>query len=259
MHNRPLSKQFADAVECRKRSNRAFSLIECMISLLLSSWLCILIIQHIGIAQHNTQKNQQTVGSSYDKAMLSDLLRHRIQQAGFTPCRTIHHLSHTEPLQAIQIGHDPQPTLRISRMEEKYSGILEVRSPTSLIATSNTTLHNQDKVLIVDCFHAEQNQISGIRHFTNYTHITLQHPLQKNYLAPTYIGKWLTETFYLAQDKQGNHTLYYQSSQDHPEVLNQNIAAWRIHQRSSLSGKIVTIFFTMRDTLTWKLQSTIRA
>lgn len=239
--------------------NRGFSLIECIISILLSSWLCSLIIQHMHIAQYSTHKNYQVISLGYDKAMLSDLLRESIQQAGFTPCRTLTYLSHTQRLQTIKLERTQQPKLHISRMEDNYASILEILSPTHLRITNSSSFLRQDHVLIADCAHAEKNQIIGMRHFSHYTDIHLQNPLQFDYLSPTFIGKWRTETFSLSDDQQGNQTFYYQVNDAHPEVLSKNISAWQIKTSLIPPSQIITILFTMRDNLSWDLQSIIRA
>tara|TARA_Y100000588_G_scaffold294919_1_gene314969 strand:- start:12 stop:746 length:735 start_codon:yes stop_codon:yes gene_type:complete len=192
---------------------QGFSLSELLISLLLSSLITIAIVNHYISCKKQAVETQKRVDTHFDVQMVIDLMRDSIRHAGFTPCLNLNHLETTtkdkkiNPLTAIKINPE-KTSLTINRMSELFDCVVEQFSTTDLF-TREQIIRPKQKVLIADCYHAEINEISRIKHQGQGLLIQLKKPLKHSYQSPAYIGEWVQERFFIPGDDY-KKALFYQ-------------------------------------------------
>lgn len=195
-------------------SEQGISLVELMVSLLLSGLIMSLLIQ-----QYLTIKRQylyagQELEKSAELMLVSELLRDSTRRAGFTPCANISHLISLDRqtgksrLSGIITGVQSVEFLRMSESFSPVSGYHT--NPLQVAAASG--FQAGEEVLIADCFHAEVGRIKRVRKMQQQLLITLEQPLYFEYSQPVYLGAWLRERFFIR-----NKALFYKS--DHAEEL----------------------------------------
>jgi len=189
------------------------SLVELMVALLLSSFLCALLIQQYLISKRHYLDVQKTLSQSSELVWITELLRNSIRHAGFTPCANINqlqgvdHRSQSPIPQAIALDE-----LNITRMSTDFSPVIRQQFD-KVSVTNNTRFKVGQLVLVSDCFHAEIEHISAISHGGNEAILHLSAPLTFVYQSPIFVGEWLEERFFIRKNTQGEKALYYQQQQ----------------------------------------------
>jgi type II secretory pathway pseudopilin PulG len=246
----------------RKRTQQAgFGLVEMMLSLLLSGILIALITQHYLSLQQQSKQTNQTISIHYHQTQISELLRTSIQQAGFSPCLSIPWLAgedearHALPA-PIEINNDKNHALQISRMSEDFSIVKQLLTSQTLLVEPDVTFRNDEKILIADCFHAEVKTIQKAQHQRGVWHITLTTPLHAHYQSPIYLGEWLLERYYIAQNSHGETVLYYQTNR--PEAISNNIQSMSVHLVKHNTITLVLIDFLLPQNQHWQLNTATR-
>lgn len=192
--------------------HQGFSLPELLISLLLSSLLIIVIVNHYISCKKQAVETRKRVEAHFDVQMVIDSMRDSIRRAGFTPCLNLSQLETTAKdrkniqLTAIHINPEKK-SLTINRMSESFDYIVEQFSNTKLL-TGEQIIISKQKVLIADCYHAEINEVSRIKRLGQGLLIHFKKPLTHSYESPIYIGEWIHERFYISQRSNKNALFY---------------------------------------------------
>ena len=193
------------------KKQQGFGLPEVMISLLLSSFIMIALMNHyISTKQHYVYL-QSAMDDAMELQWVVDFMRDSIRQAGFTPCLSINNLAtydHRDGhahLSAIEVGEE----LHVNRMSTYFNEMLDGFSSSQLLLTSNTAIHKDRPILIADCYHAEVQRIVNVSNTTNGQIVTLASPLTFTYKHPVYVGEWMQERFFV----RASRGLFYQRAQ----------------------------------------------
>lgn len=232
-------------------SQKGAGLTEMMIGLFLASLIMTALMNHYICVKRHYVHLQAAMDDAMELQLASDVLRNSIRQSGFTPCLRIDHLisldhrSGHENIVAFETGSE----LSINRMNPYFDSVLNIVSPTQVVATHENTIHAARAILIADCYHAEVILVTEINHRPTEQVITLNNPLIFTYQPPVYIGEWLHERYFIGP--QGG--LFYK--QNHAEELTSVI--------TSMSAKYdkthIHLSLGMNDGRTIKLETKIRA
>lgn len=230
---------------------RGFGLIELCIGLALTTGLMILLVEHV----RHTRVQYERIETSMDESMtlqwVSDLIRHSVQSAGFTPCLRLDHLMSQQngrnfsPLDVIP---SPHARLTIRRMDEEVVRVLAIPSPLRVLVASSHFRLNRP-VLIADCYHAEIHTLEAIQSTPSGSLLRLKTPLQFRYDSTAYVGEWVVESFFIR-----NAALYYQQTRvdaltrrivDFDATLSEQHHQLFLNMRLKLQGGHVGLLDTM--------------
>lgn len=206
-----------------KAYQQGIGLPELIISLLLTSFIMVILMQHYLHVKHHYHRIKTSLEQTIDLLLVTDLMRNSIRRAGFTPCLGLEQLVTVDSrdvqrhLRAVEMGTKAQSWVRISRMSEYFDSVFEVVNATHLLTTSYQSIYPNQSVLIADCYHAEVQTVKQIRHGPNGRIVIIDNPLIFTYKKPIYLGEWLDETYAIRQGENNNNSLFYQRY--HPEEL----------------------------------------
>ncbi len=193
------------------RKSHGFSLIEVAVSLFAASLLITLIMQQFLLSKRQYTLMQSRLEQTFELAELSELIRHSIRQAGFTPCSGISSLQTIDKRNGktlTALGKEKE--LKINRMSEHFSTVLKQVDPNQFLVKTDRSYEKDQPVLIADCYHAEVQEIMQARRTSEGTIINLKKPLEFQYESPIYFGEWIEESFFIKKNNQGNNALFYQ-------------------------------------------------
>lgn len=200
---------------------KGMGLPEFLVAMALSGFiLALLIRQDVQMTQQHQQVQTQ-LEQEVDFLLIADMLRHSIQQAGFTPCLAIHHLktydqrNAAHPLTALHLTE--KDNIQINRMSDAFDTLLQQVDSTTLLVTRTHALHKGQLVLIADCSHAEVQTVMRVMRTASGQQITFTTPLAFVYHNPAYLGEWLEKVYRVSKNKSGQKRLYYQDN--HAEAL----------------------------------------
>ena len=231
-------------------STRGFGLVELSISLLLSTMIMMLLVQQVIHIRRQYQQVETFIDESMGLAWASDLIRHSIRSAGFTPCLRLDHLTTAahQNFSPIEVSNSPNASITIRRMDERVARVLEQRS-TSVLRVEPIPFQLKKTVLIADCKHAEVHELEKIKSTSSGMILTLKAPLRFTYEAPVYVGEWVVETFFIKKS-----ALYYKNARvdalarcihDFDVKLSANQDKKLIQLRLTLDGGRVGVLDTM--------------
>lgn len=197
---------------------QGFGLLECLIGTMLAlTILTILLHQYVHI-KFQTELAKQAMQTESRLHTVLELLKSSGHQAGFTPCLPIGELQSFDHrngygLQAIRIDKLSNSKLILQRMTHFIPAFAHSQANHfTLNALWKSKSHNP--VIIADCQHAEvldnyQIKAQSIQFF---------HTLKYNYHPPIYIGQWLSESFWIKPNLNGQPALFYQAHQQAEEL-----------------------------------------
>ena len=195
--------------------------------------------------------------------LVTDLVRDSARRAGFTPCLGIDHLvtvdqrGQQKGLVAIEVGRSEEPLLRINRMNEHFDTVLQIISSTRLITTSIQPLHRQQSILIADCYHAEAQKISRVKHTAAGQIITLSNALAFNYHAPIYLGEWLEEIYFTRSHLHKESSLFYYLQ--HAEELTTAVHTLSVNADKHQGRTLLRVIFGLDNAGKLELETMVRA
>ncbi len=206
---------------CTVKQLEGFSLIELLLSLLVLMLLTVIIMQYYCTHSQNYIKTKKSFNNFYDVVMIIEQMRASIRSAGFTPCVASNLLlsNDCELSLPIQIINNNQQRLRISRMDNNFTIVTSVLANNNIELDDSLDLHAHDLILITDCMHGELHTIQEVTN--NSKQLLLNKTLFFDYVAPIYIGKWITEDFFIQSTKSKHQALYYKYHK--AEILSSNI------------------------------------
>lgn len=197
--------------------HQGVGLVELMISLFLSSLLLSSLMQQYLHCKKTYQEAQAKLEKAYDVLIVSELIRHTTRLAGFSPCRSINQLQVNDRreqstyLAAVRVSEGKHPALIVSRMSETFASVVSQLSPNQLLLDSHLPLKPNHPLIIADCFHAEIHDLLSIKQSHQGWLVTLKQPLGFNFIPPFYLGEWVEEHFFIANNTQGNSALFYKT------------------------------------------------
>jgi len=237
------------------------SLVELMISVLLSSFLVILATQQYLICKRQSFHVHALLEQDFELQLVNDLLRDSVRRAGFTPCLNVNSLNILDQRNG-RIGIDAIETnkkhdrLQIRRMNEDFTEVIKPLSQNLLLAKSDLHFEPQQVILIADCYHGEIQQIDYARKTNNGTILKLNHHLAFNYSEPIYLGEWIEESFFVQTNRQGKRALYYR--QKHAEELTERIDKISIELTTHQSKTLVNVAWGMDQSETLQISTRVR-
>ncbi len=240
---------------------QGIGLSELLLALFLASlMMTALMRQYLSMKQHY-HHIQTELEESIELTLVTELLRDSIRKAGFTPClgieklTTVDNRNDTKALIAIETGVEKQSLLHINRMSEHFDTVLQPISPTELLITDREPLNRYQSLLIADCYHAEVQTISHVRHTAEGRVVALSKPLVFVYQPPIYTGKWLEETYSILHH-QSNGSLFYRLQ--HNEELTPAIHALSAHLNKRENQTLLTIILGLEKGRVLRLETMVR-
>lgn len=197
---------------------QGFGLLECLIGTMLAlTMLSILLQQYVQI-KFQTELARQAMQTESRVDRVLELLKNSGHQAGFTPCLPIGDLQSFDHrngrnLQAIRIDKLGNSKLILQRMTH-FIPALAHRQANHFTLNASWKSKSHNPVIIADCQHAEvldQYQIKA-------QSIQFFHTLKYIYHPPIYIGEWLSESFWVKPNLNGQPALFYQAHQQAEEL-----------------------------------------
>jgi hypothetical protein len=189
---------------------KGFSLAEIIISLFLSSVILLLLLRYYVSIKQQFIHVQSVIEAEADLAWITDLIRSKINQAGFTPCGNIKYLHSQNNSQTkqqlidVKMQNFPVARLDLYHMSEPVIKIKQILDPTHLLLDSYADL-KENTVLIADCHFAETQVIKQ----QSKQIVTLSQSLIFNYHDPIYVGVWEHDAFFV----KNNAMLIHESKQ----------------------------------------------
>ena len=203
---------------------RGFNLVElCVSSALMTLLLSMLFQQYLQLKQHHDAM-QSALDEAFEVQYASDLIRHHIQQAGFTPCGMLLDIS---PLTI------SKNEMTIRRMGLPFTKAMVKTHGHDVLLQTALSLKPGDVMLMTDCMHAEKHVIQtklGNR-------LQLRDEIHQLHSGTIYIGPWIEERFLISSKALSYHRL-------HTEVLTHSV----ISLEAILQGKNnVDVIMTRRS------------
>ncbi|KTD21834.1 PulJ/GspJ family protein [Legionella londiniensis] len=222
--------------------SRGFGLPEILISLFLSSFILLALVnQYLGIKKEH-QQIEAWLGQNTEVQLLIDLMRDSVRRAGFTPCLTIPHLLTSDvqgkPLFSLAIKHKPATMLIINRMHEEFDEISAI-SDSNQVRTKTRILKAGQTILIADCYHAETSVVKSIKAIGNGQIVDLMNPLIFNYQQPAYIGEWLEEKYFIRKVKNQNALYYGRNRFDELAPFVDDLAVQLLRKKDNILVRII--------------------
>ncbi|MCX7117378.1 MAG: hypothetical protein NTW94_05665 [Legionellales bacterium] len=183
-------------------------LVELMIALLLGSFILLGLTQHYLAIKQQVQQVQKALEQDIDLILVSDLVRESVRMAGFTPCSSSDHLV-TEP-KIVSLEVRPSKIL-IRRMSERFDEVYDIPKTDLILASHREKYHQDDTIMVADCYHAEVQTIRHIEPMGVQQRITLKTSLHFTYHDAIYIGAWMEESFEIHKHA-GGASLFYKST-----------------------------------------------
>jgi len=208
------------------------SLVELMVSLFLSCLIMTVILEHYLNCKRQFIETQDLLERNADLQIISEMIRDSSRLAGFTPCISIDRLNTgVAQLQAIKTDFGARHALVINRMNEHFSEVIQILSPSSLLV-NRLTVFDGHLLLIADCFHAEVLKITAMQPTPAGLHIMIERPMIFTYNNPVYIGEWLEEQFFIEKNSRGQLSLFYYNR--HADELTEQINTLSAVSKGSL-------------------------
>lgn len=187
---------------------RGLSFIELLVSLALSVLLITALTTHYFGLKRQFLNRDARIHQELDLFVLQDYIRASLRKAGFTPCASIDSLMTPKEQELNAVHWEEKKRLTIQSLSSQYLIHPELLAFKDKIHLKETHAFEQGMhILIADCFHAERLTIKAVAGKTLY----FKTPLIYSYRPPIYLGRWFTESFYIAKNKAGIKALFYQS------------------------------------------------
>ena|SRR3990167_1601560 len=244
-----------------KKKQKGFGLVELMLGLFLGTCLLILLVRHYLSTKQHSVDTANVLEQAYDQALISELIRTSIRQAGFTPCAPIRWLTtHDEQgpqhLEAIRLNVGDKRALQISRMSEDFTIIQNTLSTKQLVVQADSLFKAGTRVLVADCFHAEVKTIQSMQRESKLWRLTLKNPLHYTYTPPIYIGEWLQERYFIDKNNKSQNALFYQLN--HPEELSSQINGLSVNLESLGVKHLLSIDLLLNQGKRWHIDAAVR-
>ena len=220
------------------------------------------LVQHVVDVKRLAAFIFSRVDANVESYWVSELLRSRVQRAGFTPCLRIDHLravdarARPELLSPIEVHQRPTPQLLIRHMANDYSRVSPVRNERVLWIERGHVTENQ-VIIVADCVHAEVHAVQRVTLSRGGSLVELFEPIMFQYQPMAWAGEWVTERFFMQQSKQGQMALYYQHHR--VDRLSTWIKRFSATRRSVQKAIIVHAEWGMDDSMAWALDTRVRS
>lgn len=240
-----------------------FGLTDLLISLLLSSLVMSALLQCYLVSKQQYQVTEQRLATHMDIEWVKDMMADSIRRAGFTPCLGLEALLVVDSrapgrkISALTFKNEPLGLIQVNRMSEHFSQILKVQSPTQLLVAKESRFHDNDRVIIANCTHAEIHKILRLEPKPHSLLITLTKPLQFNYDKGASCGEWVEEQWRIKANAKGNEALYYDTKLS--EELTPLIHSLKTTQQRLYGRRLLEIELGLEQDKTQNLVVAVRA
>lgn len=193
---------------------QGLGLPELLLSIFLASFVLLIAIQSFLFQKNHFSANARILERENELSMVADLLRDSILHAGYTPCGSItdllsrDHRLQNQSVQALKTGSSPGLFLKTARLVDHYATLNMAPEGSRLVLPEKLPFELKHSVLIADCQHAEVHTIDAVERDNHRTVLQLKTPLHFKYRSPTYIGRWLEQSWVLQKDKAGKPVLF---------------------------------------------------
>lgn len=214
------------------------SLTELMISLCLSSLLMMALIQTWLTGNRHYNQSQIILEQGFELQLVNELIRDSVRLAGFMPCIGITHLiakdrrDKPHPLVAVDLISDNSHSITLARMGEDFVNVLQQIGPSRLLVDKGHSFNIGNAIVIADCYHAEVHVVADSKKTPRGWIVSLEKPLDFDYILPFHLGEWLEERFFIQKNREGKSALYYGTN--HTEELTDQVNDLSIQLQSSL-------------------------
>jgi hypothetical protein len=238
---------------------QGIGLPEILVGLLLSSFITMGLIRIYLNTKQQYHYIQTTMEQRLELRLVSDLIRHSIRRAGFTPCLGVEHLvsiDQRNPLKklvAIEVGGS---SIQMNRMDEQFDTILQRVDATTLLTTATHLIPHTQAIMVADCYHAEVQHIKEITQTSAGQLIALFKPLEFTYQAPIYVGSWLEETYFMQSRLSQKATLFYHLH--HTEELATSIHHLSAHLEKNQGHILLRVILGLDNAHQLKLDTMVR-
>lgn len=244
------------------KKHAGISLLEILVSLFLASIIMTLIINIYLDSKCQYIEAEKILATEFDVQWVTDLLSDSIRRAGFTPCLGIDQLqivdrrSSQKLIHALQFENEPRQLIQVTRMNEYFSKIIQVKDRTKISITHSKVFHAKHPVLIADCKHAEIHDLISIEQQLNETIITLSKPLIFSYDTSAYIGEFLEEYWFIKKNAKGDDTLHYRLFQT--EEVTPLIHSLKTNNRRGRNKQFLEVLLGLGEKKTHQLLIAVR-
>lgn len=244
-----------------KSLSLGFGIIELLVSLALSSFITLALINHYLAIKRNYVQTQMRLEQSMELQIATEFIRDSIHRAGFTPCLRVDYLTGYDHrtkrhhLMPIELNPADPSMLTLNRMQESFHLIDEWISINRFLTDSSHFKKGQP-VLVSDCYHAEVHEISEVQNFGSRQQLTIAQPLLFDYQAPVYIGAWIEETFFIQINSKKQPALFYQFHRTEELTPMIQSLSWQIERKLPtilLHGKL-----TLNDEKIFPIEAMVR-
>jgi hypothetical protein len=236
-----------------------FGLPEIMISLFLSSFIMISLINYYLGAKKEYLYLRDRLEREYDLMNIVDNMRNSIRQAGFTPCGPINQLTTFDTrngnthLQSIIVGNPEHSSLIINRMSEQFATKIKISAANEITILDTIWKKFPQELLIADCFHAEVNTVESIRNSPEGKHIILKNPLHYSYNEDATVGELLEEQFYINKPTSSLYFRFHHADELTAVIHTMEIQATHVQER-----ELLTIVLGLNDEKTLQFTTLVR-
>lgn len=233
-----IQRQNANWLSDSNQREQGMTILECLLGLALSlSILAILLQQYVQIKQQTYLAVQAMTHTSRLQTILSTL-RRKGHHAGFAPCLPIADLNTFDhrtgqSLQPLEIQKQPTTKLSFFGMSPRFLPVLPAVRLGKFKLLRKWGVSSKHPVIIADC---QQAEVLDTYHIVGHT-LQFNKALRFTYHHPIYIGEWLSESFSIKKNAQGQYSLFY-TQNHHSEELEPDIGnmQWALvkHRSSSV-------------------------
>lgn len=236
-------------IQVEKQSG--FGLVELLVSFIIG----LLVMQILFDQYLQTKKQfiqiQSELEASFDLQMIDDLMRQSTRSAGFTPClninrlKTIDRRNGNENLISIAINSTIYPKLQINRMNDDFTLVKKIISPTQILIETNQRLNTKHPVLIADCYSAEVHNIKSMTATSEGQLLELKKPIAFEYKFPMYLGEWVEETFFIQKGVLGQNSLFYKA--ERIDELSSMVKQMQVKIENGPEGDLIHIILALSN------------
>ena len=244
------------------KREQGFGLPELMIGFFLSTFILMMVMQHVLQAKQQSQIIFSALDASLELQWVSDFVRSRVRMAGFTPCLRLDHLEcfdarvKAESMAPIEVINDPETRLMIHRMRDDKVAV--ARQISALTWAIDSPVVRIDRpVVIADCYHAEVHDIENMVQSGQDYIITLKEPLMFDYEPPVYLGEWISELFFVRATSTGSRALFYRYHR--VDQLSEKIRDFSAKLQNLDGETLLHLVLQREDKRAWILDTRVRA
>ena len=228
-----------------------FGLVELCISLFLSTFIIIVLVTHLVRTRHQYQRIESDIDEAMELQWVSNLMRHSIRSAGYTPCARLDRLVMNQNVMPLEVKENPQVKITVRRMDSN-SVRVDARPQPNVLIVKSYPYQMSRPLLVADCYHAEVNALEAIKSTKSGIKLILKDPLYYTYQDPMYVGEWVVESFFIKHSQ-----LYYKNAR--VDGLKKHIHDFDAKIFFKQNKQLIQMQLKLDDGRIWQLNTMVRA